>query len=69
MTEAKKTERNDRRKFLKDLAVAGGATAAVMVSGGAQAAEPETADAGEARVDEGYKVTPHVETYYSKARF
>jgi len=32
MTEAKKTERNDRRKFLKDLAVAGGATAAVMVS-------------------------------------
>ncbi len=69
MTEAKKTERKDRRKFLKDLAVAGGATAAVMVSGGAQAAELEAAEAGAAKADEGYKVTPHVETYYRKARF
>ena len=41
MTEAKKTERNDRRKFLKDLAVAGGATAAIVVSGTAQGDEIE----------------------------
>lgn len=69
MTEVKKPVRSDRRKFLKDLAVAGSATAAVVATGGAQAMDVETADAVEAKTDSGYKVTPHVETYYQKARF
>ncbi len=69
MTEAKKTERNDRRKFLKDLAVAGGATAAVIVTGSAQAGETEAGVDSVRPADPGYKVTSHVETYYKKARF
>ena len=69
MTEAKKTERNDRRKFLKDLAVAGGATAAVVVSGTAHGDEIEVRDDSGRPASPGYKVTSHVETYYKKARF
>ena len=69
MTEMKKPVRSDRRKFLKDLAVAGGATAAVVATGGAHAAEVAAEEPVEAKTEAGYQVTPHVETYYEKARF
>ena len=61
--------RESRRGFLKDLAVAGGAVAAASVASPALAAtEAEQTSKPEAP-PEGYRVTPHVATYYRLARF
>ena len=56
-----------RRGFLKDLAAAGGAVVAATV---ATPAVADTAPEKPARSDkqDGYQVTDHVQTYYSKAR-
>ena len=59
-------ESNGRRRFLKGLAVAGGATAMVVATGTAVAApEPVPVSKPEAT---GYHETPHIRTYYQKAR-
>jgi hypothetical protein len=50
----------DRRTFLKKLAAAGGATAAVAVSG-------EDTASGPAK-QRGYHETPHIRSYYRSAR-
>ncbi len=58
----------DRRTFLKKLAAAGGATAAVAVSGRAAVASPEQGTASEPAKQEGYHETPHIKSYYRSAR-
>ena len=59
-------ESNGRRRFLKGLAAAGGATAMVVATGTAVAA-PEVAPVSKPE-DAGYHETPHIRTYYQKAR-
>ena len=61
-----------RRRFLRSAAAAGGAaavaTAAAGVSETVAPAEPR-ADTAHDRTDrQGYRVTPHVKTYYRLAR-
>ena len=58
----------DRRTFLKKLAAAGGATAAVAVSGRAAVASPEQGSTPEPARDRGYHETPHIRSYYRSAR-
>lgn len=61
-----KMESNGRRRFLKGLAVAGGATAMVVATGTSVAApEPTPASKPAAK---GYHETPHIRNYYQKAR-
>lgn len=57
----------DRRNFLKKLAVAGGATAAVAVTGRTAAAGPEGPTVTSATEPRGYHETSHIRTYYEKA--
>jgi hypothetical protein len=58
----------DRRTFLKKLAAAGGATAAVAVSGRAAVASPVQDKASGPARDKGYHETPHIRSYYRSAR-
>ena len=58
----------DRRTFLKKLAAAGGATAAVAMSGRAAVASPEQGSTPEPAREEGYHETPHIRSYYRSAR-
>jgi len=60
-----------RRAFIKDVVLAGGATAMAAAAGGALAAAPVEKDpeASSNAPDTGYRVTPHVRAYYDKARF
>lgn len=57
----------NRRKFLRDLAAAGGLAA---VAGATVAGEaiPKATSAAPAKKPTGYRVTPHVAKYYDKAR-
>ena len=57
----------ERRTFLKKLAAAGGATAAVAI-GGQAAASAEPAPASEPAKSQGYHETPHIRDYYRTAR-
>ncbi len=69
MSTRSRSETKGRRAFLKQLAAVGGATATVAVAGRAVAApgiEPAEVAKPEAK---GYRLTPHVATYYDKARF
>jgi len=67
MTRQAKTHSEERRNFLKTLAAAGGATAAVAISGQA-AASPEPEPASEPTRDRGYHETPHIRHYYRTAK-
>ena len=58
----------DRRTFLKKLAAAGGATAAVAMSGRAAVASPGQGTKSEPPEQEGYHETPHIHSYYRSAR-
>ena len=60
-------ESNGRRRFLKGLAMAGGAAAVAAATGTAVAA-PEAAPVSKPETAKGYHVTPHIRTYYQKAR-
>jgi hypothetical protein len=59
--------KSDRRKFLRDLAAAGGLVAVAGSAGTAVASAP---GASQPKADKppGYRVTPHVAKYYDKAR-
>ena len=57
----------DRRKFLRDLAAAGGLVA-VAGSAGATAAAQAAAPTTPESKPTGYRVTAHVSKYYDKAR-
>ena len=63
----KTVDKKTRREFLKGLAVAGGATAMVAVTGRAYA-EPTESEAPAKPAAKGYHETPHIRTYYQKAR-
>ena len=67
MSRKSRTYTDDRRTFLKKLAVAGGATAAVTMAGHSAFAAPETGTSSEAK-PQGYRETPHINTYYRTAR-
>lgn len=60
--------KTNRRKFLRDVATAGG-LAAVAGSASVVVAAPATATKPQASRPAGYRVTPHVAKYYDKARF
>ncbi len=68
MSRKSRTNTEDRREFLKQMAVAGGATAAVALTAGAVAAEPEPAAVAAKEEPRGYHETPHIRTYYRTAR-
>ena len=69
MSRRSRSEKEGRRAFLKQLAAVGGATATVAVAGRAAAA-PDTEEAAPAAPKaQGYRETPHISTYYDKARF
>jgi len=58
----------ERRTFLKTMAVAGSATAAVVLTGRAAVASPEQNPSPKAAENRGYHETPHIRTYYRIAR-
>ena len=67
MTRQSRKYTEERRTFLKKLAAAGGATAAVAMSG--QATASVGADlASETTEDRGYHETPHIRNYYRTAK-
>ncbi len=68
MTRKTPIRTEDRRRFLKELAVAGGTTALIAMTGRAAAAAPDDEPAAGEPEQKGYHVTPHVQTYYRKAR-
>ncbi len=59
--------KSDRRKFLRDLAAAGGLVA-VAGSAGTAMADAPAASQPKTGKPAGYRVTPHVAKYYDKAR-
>ena len=59
--------KTNRRKFLRDLAAAGGLVA-VAGSAGVAATAAAAVPAAPAVKPTGYRVTPHVSKYYDKAR-
>lgn len=67
MSEKALGESKNRREFLKELATVGGATVLAAATGSAVAAEPSVTPTEKPR-SEGYHVTPHVRSYYDKAR-
>jgi nitrous oxide reductase len=67
MTRDLRDSKSNRRKFLRDLAAAGG-LAAVAGTAGAAAAAPAAAPKPQAKAPSGYRVTAHVSKYYDKAR-
>jgi hypothetical protein len=62
-----KMETNGRRRFLKGLAMAGGAAAVAAATGTAVAA-PQAAPVSKPETALGYHETPHIRSYYQKAR-
>jgi hypothetical protein len=61
-----------RREFLKGMAAIGGGAAVAVAAGGAvadtQRSSKLESEAGSLQ-PEGYKLTPHIQRYYEKARF
>ncbi len=69
MSSKSRSEREGRRAFLRQLAAVGGATATIAVTGRAAAAPGLEESATAAPEAKGYRETPHISTYYDKARF
>ena len=67
MTRQSRKQTEERRIFLKKLAAAGGATAAVAMSNQAVAA-PDLDLASEETQERGYHETPHIRSYYRTAK-
>ena len=61
---------NDRRHFLKGVAVVGGATALTKVSAGIinNTNPREKIETAKAQPSKGYQETPHVKAYYQSLR-
>ena len=68
MTRDLRPTNSNRRKFLRDLAAAGG-IAAVAGTAGSVTAAPATEPKPRADTPTGYRVTAHISKYYDKARF
>jgi len=60
--------KTNRRKFLRDIAAAGGLAAVAGAAGGV-AASPAIAPQPQPAKPQGYRVTAHISKYYDKARF
>jgi hypothetical protein len=58
----------NRRTFVKLAAVTAGTIAVTGVSASSPPSGPES-PAGEKPSDKGYRITPHIQSYYDKARF
>lgn len=58
----------DRRTFLRNVAVAGGAAAVVTVSGKVAATDAIKHPADSKPREKGYQETTHIRTYYKTAR-
>ncbi len=67
MTRQSRKYTEERRTFLKKLAAAGGATAAVAMSNQA-VASPDADLASESTEQRGYHETPHIRNYYRTAK-
>ena len=63
-----KVETNGRRRFLKGLAMASGATVVAAATGTAVAAPQMGAPVSKPETAKGYHETPHIRTYYQRAR-
>ena len=68
MTRQSRTYTEERRTFLKKLAAAGGATAAVAVTSRSALASPAHDPAPKATKQRGYHETPHIRDYYRTAK-
>ena len=68
MTRKRAGRDESRRDFIRTMAAAGGAAAAVSMAGTAVAAEPVETEAKKDPKGTQYRVTPHISTYYKKAR-
>lgn len=68
MAQKRKQRDESRRDFLRTMAAAGGAAAVASVAGTAVAADAVEADKPSDPKETRYKVTPHISTYYKKAR-
>lgn len=68
MSRKSRTSNDGRRRFLKTLAAAGGAAAAVTMTGQSASASTETDASSGAAKPRGYQETAHIRTYYRKAR-
>ncbi len=71
MTDRRNDIRTGRRQFLKGVMAVGGTTVLVAVGAEAVSRDPQSdeTDANEPAKKRGYHLTPHIETYYQKARF
>jgi hypothetical protein len=67
MTRKPQREVRSRREFLRGVATAAGGSVAVAVSGVSLAEEPDGQLAQKSQ-PKGYRLTPHIRTYYDKAR-
>jgi len=62
--------RKDRRAFLKNVLIGGGAAAVTLASGNVAATPEQKPNAVQAKPEsQGYHVTPHIEQYYKVADF
>jgi nitrous oxide reductase len=61
--------RTNRRKFLRNLAAAGGLAAVAATTTGTAADATPAASKEQPKRRTGYRVTEHVSKYYDKARF
>jgi DMSO/TMAO reductase YedYZ molybdopterin-dependent catalytic subunit len=68
MSRKSRTYTDDRRTFLKTLAAAGGAAAAVAMTGQSASASSEADTSSGAAKPQGYRETAHIQTYYRTAR-
>lgn len=68
MSRKSRTYTDDRRTFLKTLAAAGGAAAAVTFAGQSASASTTADTSSEAAKPKGYRETAHIRTYYRTAR-
>lgn len=68
MSRKSRTYTDDRRTFLKTLAAAGGAAAAITMTGQSASAATEADTSSGAAEPKGYRETAHIRTYYRTAR-
>jgi hypothetical protein len=68
MTRKSRTYTEERRTFLKKLAAAGGAGAAVVMTSRSALASADNKPAPEATKQRGYHETPHIRDYYRTAK-
>ncbi|RLK50251.1 secreted protein [Alkalispirillum mobile] len=61
--------RQDRRQFMKTMAVGGAAVGVGMTGGQALAIEPEAEPETRSLEKRGYHETAHIQDYYRKAEF